>query len=37
MSEELNQTQIIQEFLKVVKSKLPGWLKDNKKELKGYS
>ncbi|TFG18583.1 MAG: hypothetical protein EU530_08895 [Promethearchaeota archaeon] len=34
MSEELNQTQIIQEFLKNVKSKLPGWLKDNKSELK---
>ena len=34
MSEELNQTQIVQEFLKVVKSKLPGWLKDNKSELK---
>ncbi len=34
MSEELNQTQIIQEFLKNVKSRLPGWLKDKKSELK---
>ncbi len=34
MSEELNQTQIVKEFLKIVKSKLPGWLKDNKSELK---
>lgn len=34
MSEELNQTQIIKEFLKEVKKHLPGWLKDNKSELK---
>ena len=34
MSEELNQTQIVEEFLKIVKKKLPGWLKDNKAELK---
>lgn len=34
MSQELNQTQIVKEFLKEVKNKLPGWLKDNKKELK---
>jgi len=34
MSEELNQTQIVKEFLKEVKTRLPGWLKDDKKELK---
>ena len=34
MSNEMNQIQIVNEFLKEVKSKLPGWLKDNKKELK---
>ena len=34
MSEQLNQEQIVKNFIKEVKSKLPGWLKDNKKELK---
>jgi len=34
MSQELNQTQIVKEFLKEIKNKLPGWLKDNKPELK---
>ncbi|MBN2156618.1 MAG: hypothetical protein JW776_11295 [Candidatus Lokiarchaeota archaeon] len=33
MSELSNQKQLIQEFLKEVKNKLPGWLKDNKSEL----
>ncbi len=34
MSEELNQTELVKEFLKTVKKFLPGWLKDNKSELK---
>jgi hypothetical protein len=34
MSEEINKEQIIKEFLKEIRKKLPGWLKDNKKELK---
>ena len=34
MSEELNKEQLVRDFLHEVKKKLPGWLKDNKKELK---